>query len=76
MASMRDAMKRLEAIYNACAPEAIEKNKEEATLDEFSRLRKTIHAQVRQVREVVQVYLVFKRKRRDDEGWKNNHRVG
>lgn len=46
-------MKRLEVIYNECAPEAIEKNKEEASLDEFQRLRKNIHAQVRQVREML-----------------------
>ncbi|KAI8913441.1 hypothetical protein EDD86DRAFT_268925 [Gorgonomyces haynaldii] len=51
MASMRDAMKRLDVIYKACAPEAIEKSKEEASLDEFTRLRKNIHAAVRQVRE-------------------------
>jgi hypothetical protein len=51
MASMRDAMKRLEIIYNECAPDAIEKNKEEASLDEFQRLRKRIHSEMRLVRE-------------------------
>lgn len=53
MASMRDAMKRLELIYNECAPEALEANKEEASLDDFTRLRKNIHSQMRQVREVL-----------------------
>jgi hypothetical protein len=57
MASMRDAMKRLEIIYNECAPEAIEKNKEDASLDDFQRLRKNIHEQMRLVREVI--YEIF-----------------
>lgn len=52
MASMREAMKRLEVIYNTCAPEAIEKNREDMNLDEFTRLRKQVHESVRQIRTV------------------------
>lgn len=44
-------MKRLETIYNECAPEAIEQNREDAALDEFSRLRKNVHTQLRTVRQ-------------------------
>ncbi len=52
MASMRDALKRLEIIYNECAPEAIAANAEEAALDDFTRLKKSIHHSVKHVREV------------------------
>ena len=48
-------MKRLEIIYNECAPEALEQNKEDALLDAFQRLRKGIHTQVRAVRIVIHI---------------------
>ena len=51
MSSLRDAMKRLQIIYENCAPEAIEKKANEAELDDFTRLRKKIHAEVKAVRE-------------------------
>eukprot|EP00842_Homolaphlyctis_polyrhiza_P001101 jgi/Hompol1/1992/HPOL_002113-RA len=53
MASMRDAMKRLEHIYQQCAPEAVEEKTAEANLDEFSRIRKKIHADVKAVRQAL-----------------------
>ncbi|KAJ8331471.1 hypothetical protein QVD99_001739 [Batrachochytrium dendrobatidis] len=53
MASMRDAMKRLEIIYTECAPEAIEEKNTDASLDEFSRIRKKLHADVKSVRQAL-----------------------
>ncbi|KAI9208055.1 uncharacterized protein BJ171DRAFT_490106 [Polychytrium aggregatum] len=50
MASMRDAMKRLQIIYEACAPEAIEEAAIENAMDEFSKMRKKIHKGVKEVR--------------------------
>ncbi|KAJ3109255.1 hypothetical protein HDU97_007749 [Phlyctochytrium planicorne] len=53
MASMRDAMARLQVIYEECVPEAIAAKQAELGLDEFQRLRKKIHADVRTVREAL-----------------------
>ncbi|KAJ3222404.1 hypothetical protein HDU78_011762, partial [Chytriomyces hyalinus] len=50
MSSMRDAMQRLEVIRENCVPEAIAAKAAEAGLDEFQRLRKKIHADVKGVR--------------------------
>ncbi|KAJ3092779.1 hypothetical protein HK102_003042 [Quaeritorhiza haematococci] len=50
MASMRDAMRRLQVIYDACAPEAIEASTAEKNLDEFTRLKKRIHNAVKDIR--------------------------
>lgn len=48
---MRDAMRRLEVIYLACAPQPEESTDASgAPLDEFTRLRKKIHTDVKQVR--------------------------
>jgi hypothetical protein len=52
MASMRDAYKRLEIIYKATAPEAKEEAAASAALDEFTRLKKKIHVDMKQIREV------------------------
>jgi hypothetical protein len=52
MASLRDAHKRLEAIYKATAPEAKEQAAAEASLDEFTRLKKKVHQEMKQIREV------------------------
>ncbi len=52
MSSMRDAHKRLEAIYKATAPEAKEADAAEANLDEFTRLKKKVHQEMKQIREV------------------------
>ncbi|KAJ3277059.1 hypothetical protein HDV01_000111 [Terramyces sp. JEL0728] len=51
MSSMRDAHKRLEVIYKACAPEAQEDAAAEAGLDEFTRLKKKVHADMKAIRE-------------------------
>ncbi|KAH6595083.1 hypothetical protein BASA50_006070 [Batrachochytrium salamandrivorans] len=50
---MRDAMKRLEHIYTECAPEAIEEKAADANLDEFSKLRKKLHTDVKIVRQAL-----------------------
>ncbi|KAI8855202.1 hypothetical protein BC829DRAFT_378340 [Chytridium lagenaria] len=47
MASMRDAMNRLQVILEQCVPEAIAAKQAELGLDEFQRLRKKVHADVR-----------------------------
>ena len=52
MSSMRDALRRLQIIYENCAPEAIEAKEAEAKLDEFTRLRKRLHGDVKKAREV------------------------
>ncbi|KAJ3408758.1 hypothetical protein HDV05_004767 [Chytridiales sp. JEL 0842] len=53
MASMRDAMQRLQTIYENTCPEAIAAKAAELGLDEFQRLRKKIHADVRGVRQAL-----------------------
>ena len=50
---MREALKRLEVIYKECSPEAIEEKNAEANLDEFSRIRKKIHTDVKSTRQVI-----------------------
>lgn len=52
MSSMRDAHKRLEEIYKATAPEAKEQAANDATLDEFTRLKKKVHVEMKLIREV------------------------
>ncbi|KAJ3189333.1 hypothetical protein HDU85_002962 [Gaertneriomyces sp. JEL0708] len=51
MASMRDAFKRLQVIYDACAPEAIADAAAEKSMDDFTRLKKKIHQDVKTVRK-------------------------
>ncbi|KAJ3049467.1 hypothetical protein HK097_009546 [Rhizophlyctis rosea] len=51
MASMRDAMRRLQIIYEACAPEAQEQKEAEKTMDEFTRLKKKVHLDTKNVRK-------------------------
>ncbi|KAJ3391206.1 hypothetical protein HDU92_009161 [Lobulomyces angularis] len=53
MASMRDAMRRLNIIYEACAPEAIAEKAAEKGLDEFTRTKKKINQDVKQVRQAL-----------------------
>ncbi|KAJ1562026.1 hypothetical protein HK096_002396 [Nowakowskiella sp. JEL0078] len=53
MASMRDAMRRLQIIYESCAPEAIEAKDAEKGLDEFTRIRKKLHGDVKAVRQAI-----------------------
>ncbi len=52
MTTFREAVKKLQIIYNECSPDAKNKKKEENSLDEFTRLRKTTHAEVKRTREV------------------------
>ena len=59
MASMRDAMKRLQVIYEKCAPEAVESNLADRELDEFSRIKKKMAVDVKVVREVNFIILNF-----------------
>ncbi len=55
MASLRDAMKRLQYIYEACSPEALaEKGANGKDLDDFTKLKKKMHRDVKQVREVTE----------------------
>ncbi|KAJ3261787.1 hypothetical protein HK103_004738 [Boothiomyces macroporosus] len=53
MSSMRDAHKRLEVIYKACAPQAQEDMAAEAGLDEFTRLKKKVHTDMKAIREAL-----------------------
>lgn len=48
---MRDAMRRLQIIYEACAPEAQEQKEAEKTMDEFTRLKKKVHLDTKNVRK-------------------------
>ena len=60
MSSMRDAMRRLQVIYENCVPEAIEAKEAEAKLDEFTRLRKRLHGEVKSARQVLHcVFLIL-----------------
>ncbi|KAI8818903.1 uncharacterized protein EV422DRAFT_535864 [Fimicolochytrium jonesii] len=51
MASMRDAMRRLQVVYEACAPEpTADEGADGKKIDEFTRIRKKIHLDVKEVR--------------------------
>lgn len=52
MASYRDALRRLQIIYNECAPQAKERRDAEKTLDDFTRLKKMLHIDVKNIRQV------------------------
>ncbi|KAJ3013290.1 hypothetical protein HKX48_005836, partial [Thoreauomyces humboldtii] len=52
MSSMRDAMKRLQVVYEACAPEPVaDEGADGKKIDEFTRVRKRIHLDVKAVRQ-------------------------
>ncbi|KAJ3064334.1 hypothetical protein HDU98_012234 [Podochytrium sp. JEL0797] len=53
MSSMRDAMQRLQVIYENCVPEAIAAKQAELGLDEFQRLKKKIAADVKGCRQAL-----------------------
>jgi hypothetical protein len=53
MSSMRDAYKRLEVIYKATTPEAQEQAQAEAGLDEFTRIKKRVHQNIKEIREAL-----------------------
>jgi len=54
MASLRDAMRRLQIIYDAYSPDAKEARELEAGMDEFTRLKKKVHGDAKAVRLVSQ----------------------
>ncbi|KAJ3197040.1 hypothetical protein HK101_006503 [Irineochytrium annulatum] len=51
--SMRDAMARLQVIFEECNPEAVDAKKAELGLDEFARLRKRVNLDVKSVRQAL-----------------------
>lgn len=53
MTSLRDAHKRLELIYQATAADASEQMDADKSLDEFSRLKKKIHQEMKKIREAL-----------------------
>ena len=50
---MRDAYKRLEIIYTATSPEAQDANAAEAGLEEFERLKKKSHNDLKNIRQAL-----------------------
>ena len=52
MATFREAVKRLQIIYNECAPEAIERKEKEKDLDDFTKLKRRLHQDTKQTRQV------------------------
>ena len=52
MASMRDAMKRLQVVYESCNPDAAAQAAAEKGMDMFLRLKKKIHQDVKATRQV------------------------
>ncbi|TPX33172.1 hypothetical protein SmJEL517_g03810 [Synchytrium microbalum] len=53
MASMRDAMKRLQVIYDACSPEAMEQGAAAKSMDDFTRIRKKLHGDCKTIRSLL-----------------------
>ncbi|KAI9145633.1 hypothetical protein BKA69DRAFT_1048758 [Paraphysoderma sedebokerense] len=51
MSSLKDAIRRLEIIHAACAPK--DKKDEETGMDEFTRIKKRIHQNVKQARQLI-----------------------
>jgi hypothetical protein len=54
MATMKEAIKRLHTIHNACVPK--DKDNDTAGLDEFTRIKKQISQNVKQCREVRRIF--------------------
>lgn len=52
MATYRDAVRRLQIIYNECAPQAKDKRTAERDMDDFTRLKRDINRDVKSVRVV------------------------
>jgi len=52
MATYRDAVRRLQIIYNECAPQAKDRREADRTMDDFTRMKKQIHLDVKAVRQV------------------------
>ncbi|KAI8590743.1 hypothetical protein BDZ88DRAFT_446240 [Geranomyces variabilis] len=51
MSSMRDAMRRLQVVYEACAPEPVAEEDGGKKIDEFTRIRKKLHLDVKTIRQ-------------------------
>ncbi|KAI8921909.1 hypothetical protein DFJ77DRAFT_3346 [Powellomyces hirtus] len=51
MSSMRDAMRRLQVVYEACAPEPTPEETDGKKIDEFTRIRKKLHQEAKAVRQ-------------------------
>ena len=69
MASLREAMKRLQVIYEDCAPDAAEAAATEKGLDEFSRLKKKVHKDVKGARVVMWALKYDKRRSKKEKKW-------
>ncbi|RKP18918.1 hypothetical protein ROZALSC1DRAFT_29425 [Rozella allomycis CSF55] len=50
----RIAVRKLELIYNECSLEAEKRKNEESQLDAFSKLRKQLHREIKEVRKMIQ----------------------
>lgn len=56
MASFSEAVKRLQIIYNECAPEDADGKKQtQRDLDDFGLAKKRLHKDVQEVREVCMI---------------------
>lgn len=53
MATYRDALKRLQIIYNECSPAALVKSDAQKDYDDFTKLKKSIHVEVKDIRCVI-----------------------
>jgi hypothetical protein len=53
MATYRDAVRRLQIIYNECNPQSNQNKKDvDKSADEFTQLKKELHLEVKQIRLV------------------------
>jgi hypothetical protein len=52
MSTYKDAVRRLQVIYNNCAPKAQEAKNQQANYDDFTRMKKKLHVEVQGVRQV------------------------
>ena len=52
MTTYRDAVRRLTIVYNECHPDSKDKRDTDKELDGFTRLKKTIHLDVKATRQV------------------------
>lgn len=53
MSTFRDAVRRLQIIYNDCNPQAKNNRETEKSMDEFTRLKKFIHQDVKAIHQVM-----------------------
>jgi hypothetical protein len=50
--NLKETLKRVQIIYNECAPEAAENREAESLLDDFTKYKKIIHKDVKETRQV------------------------